>query len=171
MTEPRSRCDCRGSTGKKIGYRDQNVLDEVQQRLSQELGKPLYAYDCPQGNGQHLSRMSPEERAAQLARKLEHAQRQDAFDRTLVLSPSPPMTPLNQLMWRADQLATGLRGRPICSRDDLVILLYHPMQGWQASAPVKPIPSRDRWVRVQGMTPEEAVSELIKRLDLLWTKS
>lgn len=163
MTLQIFRCECRGSTGKKIGYHDQDVLDEVQQRLSQELGKPLYVYDCPQGNGQHLSRMSPEKRAEQLAAKLEHERRQDAFSRELVLS--APITPLSQLMWRADHLAGQLRGEVIRSRDDLVNLVYHPLQGWQASAPIKVICARRRWVRVRAMTPEDAVTELIRVLE------
>lgn len=165
MSGPEPRCECRGSTGKKIGYHDERVIGEVQQRLSQELGKPLYIYECPQGNGQHLSRMSPEERAAQLAKKLEHTRRTDAFDRTLVLSTVAAITPLEQLMRRADTLAGQLRGEMALSRDDLVNLVYHPLQGWQASAPIKQTCLRQRWVRARALSAEDAVIELIKLLE------
>lgn len=158
------RCECRGSTGLKISYYDPEIVEHVQKRLSQELGKPLYVYDCPQGKGQHISRVSPEEMAARLAAKQEHEQRVDAFGRKFVLS--SPLTVLTQLMWRADHLACQLRDGMIYSRDDLVNLVYHPSQGWQASAPIKLTGSRGRWVRVRATTPEDAVTELIKVLEL-----
>lgn len=160
------RCECRGSTGLKISYYDPEIVEHVQEKLSQELGKPLYVYDCPQGKGQHISRMSPEKRAEQLAKKLEHARRADAFGHELTLSePIAAPTPLAELMWRADRLATQLRGEPIGSRDDLVNLVYHPLQGWQASAPIKKTCTRNRWVRSIAQTAEDAMHALIKRLE------
>lgn len=157
------RCECRGSTGLKISYYDPEIVEHVQERLSRELGKPLYVYDCPQGKGQHISRVSPEEMAARLVAKQEHEQRVDAFGRKF--APSSPIAALSQLMWRADHLAGLLRGEAIRSRDDLVNLVYHPSQGWQASAPIKATCTRGRWVRVRATTAEDAVAELIRVLE------
>lgn len=159
-----NRCGCRGSTGIKRSYLSfveaRRAADERQELINQVEGQhgaepiTLSVYPCPVSSLFHLTSRTPEQIA-----EIERRRRRD-WNETKA-RPELPYTELSKLVWDATTLADAARGSIARSRSDLVELVFHPHQGWQASAPVKPPGRRDRWVRAEGTTAEEAVTKLI----------
>lgn len=162
-----NRCGCHGHLGLKTSYLsfedaraagdaavERAFLRENQNgRVSPRI--ELWVYLCPRATGWHLTRLTPEEQAEkERKRKAVWEERKEG--------PELPYTELSKLIWDATLLADRARGSEALSRSDLVGLLFHHRLAWQASAPVKPTGKRDRWVRAQGATAEEAVTKLIK---------